>query len=66
VTSTVTVNIPPQSGTFEGKSGYAEVIVSYSLTKYFSALWGAGTMTAGARSVARGYKKGSSDFRVGN
>jgi Flp pilus assembly protein TadG len=57
VTSTVTVNIPPQSGTFSGKSGYAEVIVSASLTRYFSALWGAGTMTAGARSVGRGYVK---------
>jgi Flp pilus assembly protein TadG len=57
VTSTVTVNIPPQSGTFKGKSGYVEVIVSYNLTKCFSALWGAGTMTAGASSVGRGYKK---------
>jgi Flp pilus assembly protein TadG len=57
VTSTVTVNIPPQSGTFLNKSGYAEVIVAYNLTKCFSALWGAGTMTAGARSVGRGYTK---------
>ena len=54
VTSTVTVNIPPLSGNFSGKSGYAEVIVSYNLPKCFSAIWGSGTLTVGARSVARG------------
>ena len=53
-TSTVTVNIPPLSGNFSGKSGYAEVIVSYNLPKCFSAIWGSGTLTVGARSVCRG------------
>jgi Flp pilus assembly protein TadG len=53
-TSTVTVNIPPLSGPFTGTSGYAEVLVSYSQPKLFSALWGAGTMSVTARTTARG------------
>jgi Flp pilus assembly protein TadG len=53
-TSTVTVNIPPLSGTFKGKNGYAEVNVQHNQSRCFSALWGAGTMTVAARSVARG------------
>ena len=53
-TSTVTVNIPPLAGAFQGQSGYAEVVVSYNLPKCFSALWGAGTLSVGSRTVARG------------
>jgi hypothetical protein len=56
-TSTVTVNIPPKTGSFKGVSGYAEVLVSYKLPKCFSSVWGLGTMTAGARTVARGKVK---------
>jgi hypothetical protein len=54
VTSTVTVNIPPLSGRFVGKAGYAEVLVQKSQPRLFSALWGAGTLSVTARSVARG------------
>jgi hypothetical protein len=57
VTSTVTVNIPPKSGLFSSKSGYAEVIVSDNIPRCFSALWGSRTMTVGARTVARGKVK---------
>ena len=53
-TSTVTVNIPPLSGMFLGKSGYAEVLVRYNLPRCFSAVLGAGTMSVTARTVARG------------
>ena len=53
-TSTVTVNIPPLTGSFLGKSGYAEVVVLYNLPRCFSAILGAGTMAVGARTVARG------------
>ena len=54
ITSTVTVNIPPVTGAFIGKSGYAEVIVQYNQPRCFSALWGSGTMSVTARTVARG------------
>ncbi len=54
VTSTVTVNIPPLTGSFIGKSGYAEVDVQYNQPRCFSALWGAGTMSVTATSYARG------------
>lgn len=52
--STVTVNIPPLSGSFQGQNGYAEVVVAYNAQKCFSAIWGSGTMPATARTVARG------------
>src|SRR5205823_495076 len=38
--SSVTVNIPPATGPFAGKTGYAEVIVTYYQPRYFSAIWG--------------------------
>src|SRR5262245_4379369 len=37
--SNVTVNIPPQSGTFAGKKGYAEVVITYNQPRFFSAVW---------------------------
>jgi hypothetical protein len=52
--STVTVNIPPQSGYFVGTPGYAEVIVTYLQPRSFARIWGAGTDTISARSVAQG------------
>jgi hypothetical protein len=58
-TSTVTVNIPPASGPFKNKNGYAEVNVQYNQPRYFSALWGAGTMSVTARTVARAVSIGS-------
>jgi hypothetical protein len=53
VNSTVTVNIPPKSGPFAGKTGYAEVIISYNQARFLSTIWGSGTLKVGARAVAR-------------
>jgi hypothetical protein len=53
-TTTVTVNIPPKSGLFINKLKYAEVIVQSNQSRAFSAIWGSGTMSVTARSVARG------------
>jgi hypothetical protein len=55
--TTVTVNIPPQSGTFSGQAGYAEVIIQYNQTRYFSNIFGSGALTVQARAVARGLQK---------
>lgn len=52
--ATVTVNIPPKSGTFSGQAGYAEVIVQYSQARYFSGIFGSAPITVQARAVARG------------
>ncbi len=52
--TTVTVNIPPASGTFAGKAGYAEVIIQYAQSRYFSSIWGGGTTPVQGRAVARG------------
>lgn len=54
VTSVVTVNIPPQSGNFVGKAGYAEVIIQYNQTRGFSSIFGSGDLPVVARAVARG------------
>ncbi len=58
--STVTVNIPPLSGSFASKAGYAEVIVQYNQPTLFSAVWGQSKMSVSARSVARGITSPSS------
>src|SRR5438067_2306761 len=52
--STVTVNIPPKSGTFSGQKGFAEVLVTYNEPRLFSRLWASGTVQVSARTVARG------------
>ena len=59
-TSALTVNIPPLSGAYVGKAGYAEVLVQNNQAKLFSALWGSGTMSVTARAVARGITSPSS------
>lgn len=51
----VTVNVPPQSGTFSGLPGYAEVIVKYSQKRYFSTIFGSSDVPVTARAVAYGY-----------
>jgi hypothetical protein len=52
--SVVTVNIPPKSGNFAGKLGYAEVIVQYNQPRTFSKFWGTKTdIPVKARAVAR-------------
>lgn len=53
----VTVNIPPQSGTFSGQAGYAEVILQRKQDRYFSTIFGSGAITVTARAVARGTQK---------
>ena len=52
--STVTVRLPPTSGPFTGRAGYAEVIVTFYQDRYFSGIWGAAKSPVVARSVARG------------
>jgi hypothetical protein len=54
VTSLVTVNIPPTSGNFVGKAGYAEVIVQFNQKREFSTIFGSGTLPVTARAVACG------------
>jgi hypothetical protein len=52
--SAVTVNIPPQSGTFAGQAGYVEVIVNTSLNASFGQLFTGDSLPVSARAVARG------------
>jgi Flp pilus assembly protein TadG len=52
--ATVTVNIPPQSGTFTGQKGFAEVLITFNQRRFFSAVWGSGSLQVTARAVARG------------
>jgi hypothetical protein len=54
VNSTVTVNIPPASGTYAGLASYAEVIVTYNVQRGFSRIWDTATIPVTARAVARG------------
>jgi hypothetical protein len=53
-TTTVTVNIPPQSGFYAGRWGYVETIVQYNEPRGFSSLFGSGPVPVIARSVAVG------------
>jgi hypothetical protein len=52
--SVVTVNIPPQSGAFAGRSDFVEVVVQSNLHRTFSAVFTGGDLPVRARSVARG------------
>jgi hypothetical protein len=54
ITSTVTVNIPPLSGPYVTKTGYAEVIVQYNVTRSFSNIFSSGVIPVRARAVALG------------
>jgi hypothetical protein len=53
-TSKVVVNIPPASGIYAGLAGYVEVLVTYYQPRYFSGVFGSGTIPVRARAVARG------------
>lgn len=53
-TSSVVVNIPPQTGLFIGQAGYAEVLVTYYSPRFFSNIFGKGSLPVFARTVARG------------
>ena len=53
--ATVTVNIPPtNSVSYNGKVGYAEVIVTSTQTRGFSAIFGSGALSVSAHAVACG------------
>ena len=52
-TSTVTIRIPPTTGPYSGRSGYAEAVVTYNQSRYFSAIWGSSKIQVSARAVAR-------------
>jgi hypothetical protein len=59
-TSTVMVNIPPSSSVnFNGKPGYAEVIVTWNQQRFFSGIVGSGAIPVSARAVARGVVQAS-------
>ncbi len=49
-----TVNIPPLSGPFAGKPGYAEVIITTTQTRYFAVVFGKSNIPISARAVAQG------------
>jgi hypothetical protein len=55
VNSVVTVNIPPKSGSFVGKAGYAEVIIQFNQKRGFSGIFGSGNLPVTARAVAAGF-----------
>lgn len=58
----VTVHIPPTTGIYKNKDGYAEVLITLHQKRFFSAIWGSDTIAVNARAVARGawipYKAG--------
>jgi hypothetical protein len=47
--------VPPISGDHAGAAGYVEVAVQYNQRRYFSAIFGSGTIPIRARAVARGF-----------
>jgi hypothetical protein len=53
-TSVVTVNIPPLSGPFTGKSNCAEVVIQSNLAGTFSAVFTRAPLNVQGRAVARG------------
>src|SRR5262245_57644045 len=55
--TTVTVNIPPLTGDYIGKPGYAEVTVEYYHTRGFSSIFGTDRVPVRARAVAVGMPK---------
>jgi Flp pilus assembly protein TadG len=57
VNSVVTVNVPPQSGTFKGKAAYAEVIVRSNLQGTFGAIFSGSSLPVQARAVGLGRSK---------
>lgn len=53
-TSTVTVNIPPQQGLFQGKAEYVEVVIQSHQQAGFSSVFGNGDLAVSGRAVACG------------
>lgn len=52
--SVVTVNIPPQSGPYAGKTDYVEVLIESNIDAGFSRIFSAGKLTVRGRAVSRG------------
>ena len=52
--SNITVSIPPKTGSFAGKAGYAEVTITYNQPRYFSRVFGSSSIPISARAVAQG------------
>ena len=52
--SDVTVNIPPLSGSFVGKSGYAEVLIKAYPPRFFSRIFSSNALEISGRAVAAG------------
>jgi hypothetical protein len=50
----VTVNVPPQSGTFAGQAGYVEVLIHSKVQASFGRIFTSQDLAVGSRSVARG------------
>jgi hypothetical protein len=55
VTADVDVNIPPTSGPYANKPGFAEVLITYHQPRGFSGIFGTGKLKVGARAVARAH-----------
>lgn len=54
VTNKVIVNIPPKTGMFKNKAGYAEVLIEYYQKRAFSKVWGSSDVKITGRAVAIG------------
>ncbi len=52
--SSVTVNIPPKSGSFVGKNGYVEVLIKTNPPRFFSKIFSNKEQVVNSRSVAGG------------
>src|SRR5262245_1823400 len=52
--STVTVHIPPATGSYAGKDGFAEVNVTLNVKRRFSIIFGSDRIPVKARAVSRG------------
>jgi hypothetical protein len=50
--NTLTINDPPQSGSYAGQSGYVEVVASQKVPTYFLRMLGLATVDVSARAVA--------------
>lgn len=52
-TASVSVRIPPTTGTFAGKPGNVEVVITYNQARGFSSMFASGSIPVTARSVGR-------------
>jgi Flp pilus assembly protein TadG len=52
----VTVNIPPKSGPYAKRAGYAEVLITMTQKRFFSTIFGSGDLPVSVRAVAEGTK----------